>query len=199
MNHRQTTLPSLTPVILAEMRTHLGIVRPEDSDRDAVITGRIISATQWCEQYTRSAFVTQTWTGYADRFPDEIKLRGPLLAVPEIRYLDASGVEQVLASNQYKVDRVMMRVVPAYGLAWPDNRIEPNAVQIDYVCGYGAPGCTAAESVAAVPEPIKDALRFIVGQWEQFQSSIEGVIRPFTIPNAAKQLLEPYIDYRDSL
>jgi hypothetical protein len=92
-----------------------------------------------------------------------------------------------------------MRTLPAYGLAWPDNRIEPNAVQIDYLCGYGEPGCTAAESVAAVPEPIKDAIRFIVGQWEQFQSSIEGVVRPFTIPNAAKQLLEPYIDDRDSL
>jgi uncharacterized phiE125 gp8 family phage protein len=199
MKHILKTPPTLYPVSLDEMRTHLGITRPDETARDAVITGRIVSATQWCEQYTRSAFVTQTWTGYADRFPDEIKLRGPLLAVQEIRYLDASGVEQILATNQYKVDQVWMRTLPAYGLAWPDNRIEPNAVQIDYLCGYGEPGCTAAESVAAVPEPIKDAIRFIVGQWEQFQSSIEGVVRPFTIPNAAKQLLEPYIDYRDSL
>jgi uncharacterized phiE125 gp8 family phage protein len=197
MKHITKTPPALYPVSLAEMRPHIGITRPEDTARDAIITGRIVSATQWCEQYTRSAFVTQTWTGYADRFPDEIRLRGPLLAVQEVRYLDTSGVDQILATDQYKVDRVLMRVIPAYGLAWPDNRIEPNAVQVDYLCGYGEPGCTAAESVVAVPETIKDAIRFIVGQWEQFQSSIEGVVRPFTIPNAAKQLLEPYIDYRE--
>jgi uncharacterized phiE125 gp8 family phage protein len=199
MKHIIKTPPALYPVSLAEMRGHLGITRPDDTARDAVITGRIVSATQWCEHYTRSAFVTQTWTGYADRFHDEIKLRGPLLAVQEIRYIDDQGASQILPDEQYEVDRVLMRALPAYGLNWPANRIQPNAVQIDYICGYGEPDSTAEESVAAVPETIKDALRFIVGQWEQFQSSIEGVVRPFTIPNAAKQLLEPYIDYREIL
>lgn len=63
--------------------------------------------------------------------------------------------------------------------------------------GFGFVGTTLSSGANTVPEAIKEAIRFIVGQWEVFQSSIEGVMRPFTIPNAAKQLLDPYSDMRE--
>ncbi|MGZ5000626.1 MAG: head-tail connector protein [Methylomonas sp.] len=198
------TAPATEPITLAEMRSHLGIAQAEDTTRDTIITGRIISARQWAEEYTRRAFITQTWTAYGSDFPGDrclivsgnngedssaIKLRGKLQSVTSVKYLDLNGVQQTLPTTDYLVDLVTNSVVPAYGVTWPTGRIQLNAVQIEYVCGYG--------NAAAVPEPIKDALRFIVGQWEVFQSSIEGVVRPFTIPNAAKELLNSYIDMRD--
>jgi hypothetical protein len=66
----------------------------------------------------------------------------------------------------------------------------PGLVEIDYVCGYG-------DTAASVPQGILEAIMFMVSQWEVFQGSIEGIIRPMTIPNAAKELLNHYIDYRD--
>jgi uncharacterized phiE125 gp8 family phage protein len=195
MRHTVKTAPTTEPVTLAEMRTHLGIVQSTETGRDSIITSRIISARKWAEHYTRTAFISQTLTGYDSVFPfipecnHPIFLRTPLVSVTTIKYLDPDGVQQTLSGSKYLVDTVGGVVVPAYGESWPSIRSQLNSVQVEYVAGYA--------NAAAVPEEIKDAIRFIVSQWEIFQSSIEGVVRPFTIPNAAKQLLEPYVDMRN--
>jgi uncharacterized phiE125 gp8 family phage protein len=190
MQHIVTTAPDEEPVTLAQMRLHLGITQSTDTARDTIITGRITSARQWAEQYTRTAYVTQTLCGYSDDFHcQQIDLKGPLQAVTGILYLDSNGVQQTLSAADYLVDTVTNCVVPAYGLDWPDARLQRNSIQITYRSGYGDP--------EDVPESIKDAIRFIVGQWEVFQASMEGVMRPFTIPNAAKQLLDNYVDMRE--
>lgn len=215
MNHITKTQPTAEPVSLAEMRAHLGISDATDTSRDVIITGRLISARTWAEQYTRTAFVAQTMGGYAGDFPGwspadlgghtaarcqyhrPIKLRGPLQSVTYIKYVDTDGVLQTLDPSKYQVDLIARQIVPAYGESWPAVRYQPNAVEVEYIAGYGLDGGTTAASVAAVPETIKDAIRFIVGQWELFQTSMEGVVRPFTIPNAAKQLLDHYVDMRE--
>lgn len=195
MNHLIKTSPTTEPVTLAEMREHLGISQASDNSRDNIITGRIISARQWSEHYTRTAFITQTLTGYAVDFPynclqsHRIALKAPLLSVTSVKYLDLSGIQQTLDPSNYLVDLVTACIIPAYNQSWPDTRSVLNSVQVEYISGYGA--------AVSVPESIKDAIRFIVGQWEVFQSSIEGVMRPFTIPNAAKQLLDNYVDMRE--
>lgn len=196
--------PATEPITLAEMRQHLGITRSDDTARDQIITGRITSARQWAEDYTRRAFITQTWGAYGADFPGDrslvlsgiahadysaIRLRGKVQSVSYVKYLDSNGTQQTLSPSLYLVDLISNSIVPAYGTVWPTGRIQLNAVEIEYICGYS--------NAAAVPEAIKDALRFIVGQWEVFQSSMEGIVRPFTIPNAAKQLLDYYIDMRD--
>lgn len=196
------TPPATEPITLAEMRLHLGITQTTDTARDAIITARITSARQWAEEYTRRAFITQTWGSYGSDFPggdwlgadfgngdaSVIRLRGKLQSVTYVKYLDLNGVVQTLSPSLYLVDLITNSIVPAYNTSWPVGRIQLNAIDIEYICGYG--------TAANVPEAIKDALRFIVSQWELFQSSIEGVMRPFTIPNAAKQLLDSYIDMR---
>jgi|APLak6261660231_1056022.scaffolds.fasta_scaffold00071_33 phage conserved hypothetical protein, phiE125 gp8 family len=195
MTHLLKTPPVTEPVSLADMREHLGITQADDISRDNIIAGRIISAREWAEQYTGQAFITQAWTCYAHDFPynvdtgHRLRLKQPLVSVTAVKYNDADGIQQILAPSGYQVDLVGGCIVPAYGSSWPLARAQLNSVQVEYVCGYGNP--------ADVPESIKDAIRFIVGQWEVFQTSMEGVVRPFTIPNAAKQLLDNYIDMRD--
>lgn len=196
MIHRLKTGPAVEPVSLADMREHLGIIQDEDTSRDNVLSGRIISARQWAEHYTRLAFVTQSWICASVDFPynpDEfsaIRLKGPMQSVTSIKYTDSDGTQLTLSSANYWVSVTSGVVCPAYAVNWPETRSKLDSVMIEYVCGYG--------NAADVPEAIKEAIRFIVGQWEVFQSSIEGVTRPFTIPHAAKQLLEPYVDLREA-
>jgi uncharacterized phiE125 gp8 family phage protein len=189
------TQPVTEPVTLAEMRSHLGITQLTDTARDVIITGRITSARVWCEHYTRSSYITQTMVSYTVDFPynvltnHRINLKAPLQSVTSVTYLDSTGTRQTLSPSLYLIDLVNACIEPAFGTVWPNARTQLNSVQVEYVSGYG--------NAASVPEPIKDAIRFIVGQWETFQTSMEGISRVFTIPNAAKQLLDNYIDMRE--
>jgi uncharacterized phiE125 gp8 family phage protein len=196
MKHITTTPPATEPVSLADMRLHLGIGQIDDTARDSVITARIVAAREFAESFINRRLITQTVTAVCGAFDagwvsEPINLLSPLQSVTEIRYINTAGVLTVLPSTEYLVGSYTAAVMPEYGKAWPDARNQLDAVQIQYVCGYG--------NAAAVPQGIKEAIMFIVSQWEVFQSSIEGVVRPFTIPNAAKELLTPFIDYRGGL
>lgn len=195
--HYVSSAPVSEPITLDEMRLHLGITQTTDTSRDSVIQTRIKAARSWAEKFTRRPFITQTFTGYYDNWPEcgdytyRFDLRSPVQSVTSIKYIDEDGTQQTLSASLYDVDKSSpdrVFVIPKYGQDWPTVREYNNAVEIIYVAGYGA--------AAAVPEDIKEALRFIVGQWEVFQPSIEGVMRPFTIPYAAEQLLAPYRDFR---
>jgi uncharacterized phiE125 gp8 family phage protein len=195
MKYVVTTAPATEPVTLAEMRAHLGITQVTDTARDTIITSRIIAARAWAEDFIRRPLITQTITGYDHDWPYDaalgyhIRLKMPIVSVTSVKYYDTDGVQQTLDTGLYTVDSVDGCIVPVYDEDWPEARVQPNSIQVVYVAGYGA--------AAAVPEPIKVAIKFIVGQWEVFQNSIEGVARPFTIPHAAEQLLKPYIDMRE--
>jgi uncharacterized phiE125 gp8 family phage protein len=197
MKHVVTTAPATEPVTLAEMRAHLGTAQDSETTRDTIISGRIKSAREWAENFTRRPFIAQTITGYdsdwpyTDRDGYKISLKSPFSAVTSIKYYDTDGVQQTLASDQYQLDTVEGCIVPAYDVTWPSARVQPNSIQVVYTAGYG--------NAASVPESIKEAIRFVVGQWEQWQPSIEGGTRPMTVPYAAEQLLRNYVDMREYL
>jgi uncharacterized phiE125 gp8 family phage protein len=189
MKHIITTPPSTEPVSVDELRQFIGITQSGETSRDEVIASRIISARLWCEYFTNSHIIATTLTAYDVRFLDCcIDLNMPLVAVNTIKYLDSNGTEQTLPSTDYYVDNVSNRVVSAFGKTWPTARIQTNSIQIEYVAGYA--------NAAAVPEPIKEAIKFIVAQWERFQNAYEGAGYPPDFPNVAKSLLQPYRDMR---
>jgi hypothetical protein len=101
--------------------------------------------------------------------------------------MDSSAVLQTLDTSIYVIDVVDNRIHLAYRKSWPTVYDQANAVQIEYISGYGL--------ASSVPEEIKDAIKFIVGHWENYQSTIEGA-RITTIPYAVEQLLAPYRDLR---
>lgn len=189
MTLRLITEPTVEPVTLAEMRLQIGITTASDTGRDSVITQKIKSARRWCELHTRIAFVTQTWVQYADCFQDYFDLKANLKTVSSVKYIDSNGVLQTLADSEYTVDLVNSRLYPAYDKAWPDARKQVNSVLIEHVSGFGL--------AVAVPEEIKDAIKFIVGHWENYQSSVEGGERVSTIPYAVTQLLQYHVDLRN--
>jgi uncharacterized phiE125 gp8 family phage protein len=191
MRNRIAIEPTEEPVTLAEMRLQLGITQATDTARDSIITARIKAARRVAENFTSRAFVTQTWDLYADSFEDVFDLLANLQSVTFVKYTDTDGVLRTMDAADYQVDAVNHRILPAYGDAWPSTRAVANAVQIRYVCGYGLS--------AAVPQDIKEALKFIIGHWENFQGGIEGGVTMTRIPYAVEHLLWPYRDLRGVL
>lgn len=185
MSLKLITAPTVEPVTAAEILPRLGISSGDigTPDIEAAITG----ARTWAEQFCNRAFITQTWEKALDVFPDAIELpRPPTLSIVSVKYLDANGVEQLLANTEYLLDDYSQPgwLTLAYGKSWPDTYGVPNAVKVRYTAGYGA--------AAAVPQPIKNAIVLIVGQALRGQPGLENNLYPASIPNAAKELLQPY-------
>lgn len=182
----QTAAPTVEPLTLAEAKSHLRVTIADD---DVLITALIVAARTYAEQFTHRAFVTQTWEWRLDAF------RWTFLDVPlpklqsvtSIQYLDTAGVLQTLAASQYLVDphTTPGRIAPVFGSTWPSTHPVFNAVTITFIAGFG--------DAAAVEDPIKHALRLIIGElYERRETAIVGA--PIVeVPLSAKALLMPYV------
>jgi uncharacterized phiE125 gp8 family phage protein len=156
------------------------------------------------EQYCRRALLEQTWQLTLDRFPcasagsvaasygpgpsSFLRIpRAPLRSVTFLKYLDSSGALTTWANTNYTVDTASLpgRVHLAYGIIWPSTQWVANAVQLEYTAGYGT-------TAAAVPEPIKHAIKLLVGHWYQIREpAITGTIIT-KVPFSVEALLGPY-------
>ena len=131
---------------------------------DGLIQGMIVAAREWCETFTRRAFITQSWKQYLDAWPcgDEILLYfGRLQTVASIKYKDVAGVQATLDPSTYIVDSDSEpgRIVLAYGKSWPSGMLYPvNPIEVEFTCGYGA-------TAASVPQSIRNAMLLLVGHW----------------------------------
>lgn len=151
----QTVTPSEEPITLAKAKLWCRI-DSDDTSQDDEITELIKAARLRCEKVAGIALVTQTWKLTLDAFPDDglIRLpRPPLASVTNIKYLDTSGVEQTLATTEYRVDADSKPglIQEDSGKAWPAIYDVVAAVRVTYVAGYGG--------ASAVPEDIKQRLR----------------------------------------
>ena len=181
----QSLAPTVEPLTSAETKLHLRVEITED---DALIGNLIKAARQYAEEYTRRQLITATWKLYLDEFPDVITLFRPPLQTTgtSIQYVDDNGITQTLAASVYQIDTtsVLPRIRPAYGQSWPSTRPIMNAVITTYKNGYG-------DAATSVPEPIRQALRLLVGHWYENRESVSGV-RLEIVPHAVELLLWPY-------
>ncbi|BCJ86456.1 head-tail connector protein [Effusibacillus dendaii] len=150
------TAPTEEPIALNDVK---GYLRIDGTDFDALLTGLIKAAREYCEAFQNRAYVTQTWEMSLDAFPDlPLKLpKPPLQSVVSVKYTDQNGVESVFAPSNYLVDPVSEpgRLAFAYGKSWPSVTLQPvNAVKIQFVAGYGA--------AAAVPQAVKTAMMLYI-------------------------------------
>jgi hypothetical protein len=111
----------------------------------------------------------------------------PVTSIVQFTYQDANGnpVTMVDGTNYIKdLSSQPARLMPPFGQMWPVARVIANAVQVDYVCGYGA-------DPATVPDMIKIAIKLLVSNWYEKRLPDEA-----DIPMAVKALLMPYRDLR---
>lgn len=157
------TPPAYLPVTVSQAKEHM---RVEGSTDDDYIAALIASSVDYAELSTGRQLVEATYELVLDAFPWDKQLgiihngvielpRPSLLTVTSIKYIDADGVEQTLASTEYTVDTdsLVGRVYPAYLKYWPRTRAVPAAVRIRYTCGWpmsdetSPPAWTGPESI----------------------------------------------------
>lgn len=185
-----TTAPAAEPITRANVKTKLGIASA-DTSSDTQIDWMIPAARRWVENRTGRALISQTWTLYLDAFPSLIVLPlGRVSAVNSVKYTATDGTLTTLSAADYQTDLVgdYARIAPSYSAnVWPVTRCNTlNAVQIEFVAGYGAAGSN-------VPDDIIEALYRIVGHWLNNQAAIEQGTSITRVPFAVEQMLSPYV------
>jgi uncharacterized phiE125 gp8 family phage protein len=191
MNLRLVTAPTVEPVSLEEAKLHL---RVDHAAEDPLLELLIQAARQRVESFTLRALCTQTWKLNLQAFPrDVIELPlPPLQSVTHIKYVDPSGVLTTWSADEYFVEvpggpmAERGRVFPRFDCSYPAAREQPDAVEVQFVCGYADP--------EAVPAPLRVALLLRLGYLYANRES--GVSGPYTETKAEQLLMWPYRSLR---
>lgn len=176
--------PGESLVLLAEVKQRLKI---ETADDDSGLQRLISACTRQAEQRTQRAFVTQQWAYMAASFPcgSIVLPLPPLQSVQVIKYIDTNGTEQTLSPSNYVVDPSgLLGVVSlASGKSWPNTLSHPQALRVEFTCGYGA---------AALVEPdIVLAVLLLIAHFDQNREAVSG--RQLNVlPIGVEELLAPY-------
>lgn len=153
------TGPSVEPVTLLEVKTHLRGI--SHSDHDDLLNGLIKSAREYVETATNRSLVTQTLAAYYKNWPDNdvfVLPQGPVQSVSTVKYTTAAGTETTYSSDNYTTE---LNLTPAlvmlgYEKTWPTATLHNDEypIEITYVAGYGTGG--------DIPENLKTAVKFHV-------------------------------------
>lgn len=193
------TGPSIDPVSLGEAKAQLKFT---SSEEDGLVAGYIIAARTHCEDHTSRVFMTQTWEMKLDaNWPTvfdrptvskrtRILLPNPpAQSVTSITYIDTTGTPQTLAPSQYAFSKgdIFGFIEPAYGASWPPVRNQLETITVRYVAGYGS-------SPGDLPEPIRQAILFLIGHYAENREPVAVDIRgtPIELPLTVTSLLQRY-------
>lgn len=135
--------------------------RSSGTSLDDEVVGKVRGFTEDAEHETGRAFITQTWETVLDAFPvaprggpGAIQLsKAPVASVVHVKFYDVDGALRILDPQDYLVDDKSEPgfVVPAPGKAWPATAARINAVEVQYIAGYGP---TEADVPAAIKQYI---------------------------------------------
>ena len=188
-NEKLITEPAEEPLSISEAETWLKL---DAGAETALLTSLIKSARQQIETDYHCAIVTQVWNFYMDGFPgsgdDTIVIpRTPVQSVDEIKYYDANGTLQTLGTDvyQWNTTDILAQIKLQSGKTWPATESgKLNSVQIKATLGYGA--------AAAVPEPIKDAIRVQIAFRYENREDIPLGLTSWS--RTTRQILHNYFD-----
>jgi uncharacterized phiE125 gp8 family phage protein len=187
----QTVAPASEPVTTAEAKSHL---RVDITDDDTLIASYVQAARLFCESYTGRSFVRRTYRADVPDFADQIVLPGrPIISITSIKYYntDSPSVLTTLDSGVYAL--VHNCINRNYGETWESVYPRADAVEITYIAGY-APTSSPEVEAESVPEPIKTAIKMIVGDlYENREGKIVGTIQSDN--PTVLMLLNPYRVY----
>ncbi len=186
MRAYEVTTPASTPVLTtAEAKTHLKVDITTD---DTLIDNLIASATQISQEYTNRFFINTTITQKGNNFDDLKELyKSTVGSVTHIKYYDNNDALQTLATSVYYLNNVVQpaQISLKVSQSFPSVADKQNAVECEYVVGYGA-------SASDVPEAIKQAVLLTVGNWYENRSSVVIGRISTELPMSAKWLLDSY-------
>jgi hypothetical protein len=174
--HSIVTPPTVEPVTADELRAHLAETvdgLPYDQADDLIATAR-----EMIEETTGIAMISQTWRLALDCWPahraewwdgvrqgaiadingapDFVYLpRYPLASIDAVTvYDEASTAASVVVADTFDIDTYQKpgRMVLRSGATWPIALRGSNAIEIDYIAGFGA-------TAASVPPTLRRAVK----------------------------------------
>lgn len=199
MNRRSPVLsvaPAVEPVLLSDVKLFCKI----DGDaEDSLIVSLIATARRAAEEYTKRAFITQTWKTTLDRFPCEGDFHGdhhwyllprseqyaiqlprqPVQSIVSIKVTAPDGTQTTVAPGTYTLDQSSGRLLLNDGYFWPSGLREYAAVEITTLHGFGDDG-------GDVPGPINQAIT-------QYVNAMYCNRQCGDLPDGCKSLLSPFM------
>ena len=170
-----TTPPTAEPLALADVKAHL---RLAISDDDAYITALITAARRAIESRYALVLMPQTWSLFADHWPQDGVFHIPLWPVQSVVSLTVFGDDDVAATidpAHYYLDaatrpaRMALRTGRVF--APPGRTI--NGLKISFTVGFGTDATT-------VPAEIKEGLMSTIADWYQNRGDVSGGTLPAT-------------------
>lgn len=177
--------PSGNLVSTAEAKAHL---RVEHTAEDTYIAALVATAEALIagrDGFTSRALLTQSWKLTLPGFPLASCIRlplPPLQSITHVKYYDAADAQQTFASTNYHVliGDTPGRLELKSTVGWPGTYARPDAVEVQFVAGYGA--------AVDVPAPIKQAALITLAALYAGRGDM-GVA---DIPPAVRRLLASY-------
>lgn len=182
MNYSLVTAPATEPISLEEAKLFL---RVDNSIEDNLITSLIKAARSKVESDTWRALITQTWKLSMNK--DEVKIftgltKSPLQSVTHIKYFDINAVQQTISTGDYQVNLLNEPAIIKLN-AIPNMKDMMNALEVQFVCGYGV--------ASSVPDDLKTAMLQLIGHWYVHREAVTpGNFAP--VPMAYDALITPY-------
>ena len=162
------TAATVWPVTTDEVNEQLRI----DSSDDAQLINRLIAAaTSYVDGLgvLGGAMVSQTWRQVVQNPGSKVDLRmHPVQSLSAVKYYDTSGAPQTDTVENYQLigGDNWAYVEPKTGNAWPTAYDRPDAIQIEFVAGYGA-------AATDVPDGIRHALMMLIAHWYEHREAAD--------------------------
>lgn len=211
------TPPASEPVTLGEAKSYLRIT---DTDDDQFINALITAVRQRFEAWADRSLITQTWTLWLDGFPrackqgapgeghfelpvvhfDQLKSlleipRPPLQSIVFLKTHDSANNATVFDSSNYLVDTASNpgRLALNQGANWPSGLRLVNAVEVEFLAGYG----NAVDVPSAIKQGILLWIKLLFADKSKLFESDESTpglneINRVPIPPVVKALWESY-------
>ena len=175
MSTSVVTAATLSPVALQTLKDHLKVT---DTAEDTLLSGYLAAAVEWVEDYVKRPLITRTLKLTLDSFPTSGQIElvaSPVSSVSHVKYYNTAGTLTTLSSADYWT---VLNELAGPGLVilkaseeWPELQEDrPRAVEVTYVCGYGA-------TVASVPNEIRQAILILAAHlWDARLKEVTGTI-----------------------
>jgi uncharacterized phiE125 gp8 family phage protein len=185
MNYSLVTAATVYPVTLEEAKLHL---RVDSNVEDTLISSLIIAATSFVEDNTWRALCTQTWKLSLDA--NEVKkfiglTKSPIQSISAVKYFDINGVQQTMSTGGFQANLLNEPAIIELQTI-PQMKTMMNAMEIQFVCGYGV--------AASVPEAIKEAMKLLIGHYYEHREAV-STTKLTELPIGIQALLAPYNIY----
>lgn len=182
------TRPTDQAITLADVKQHLKV---ETTDDDLYISELVTTAVEAVELWSGRVALEAEYKLERAAFPpaaEALELpRGPLISVTHVKYFDTADppVQQTLNAALYQTWATLTpRVLPIEAETWPDHRVRPPAVEVQFKAGYA--------NQTEIPHPMRQLLLLLVGKWYEVreQAAPGPAIQELAGLGAASSLLD---------